>query len=64
MTVMAEPSMLKITLRRSPIGCTQRQRQTLRALGLTRVGRTVIVHDNEPTQGRIRTVGHLIEVKN
>jgi large subunit ribosomal protein L30 len=64
MTAVAEPRMLKITLRRSPIGTTQRQRQTLRGLGLTRVGKTVIVHDNEPTQGRIRTVGHLIEVKN
>ena len=63
MTAMAEPSMLKITLRRSPIGCTERQRRTLRALGLTRVGKTVIVRDNQPVQGRIRTVGHLIEVK-
>jgi large subunit ribosomal protein L30 len=60
---MADPLMLKVTLVRSPIGSTQRQRQTLRALGLTRVGRTVIVHDNEPMRGRIRSVGHLIEVK-
>jgi large subunit ribosomal protein L30 len=60
---MAEPRMLKVTLVRSPIGSTQRQRQTLRGLGLMRVGRTVIVHDNLPTQGRLRCVGHLIEVK-
>jgi large subunit ribosomal protein L30 len=55
--------MLKITLRRSPIGTTQRVRHTLRGLGLTRVGKTVIVHDSAPTQGRLRTVAHLIEVK-
>jgi len=60
---MAEPSMLKVKLTRSPIGCTQRQRQTLRGLGLTRVGKAVIVHDNEATRGRIRAVAHLIEVK-
>ena len=55
--------MLKVTLRRSMIGSTQRQRQTVRGLGLTRVGQTVIVHDNAPTQGRIRAVLHLVEVK-
>ena len=55
--------MLKVRLSRSPIGSTQRQRQTLRGLGLTRVGKTVIVHDNEPTRGRIRAVQHLVEVK-
>jgi large subunit ribosomal protein L30 len=60
---MAEPKMLKVTLRRSPIGTTQRQRQTLRGLGLTRVGQTVIVHENPPTQGRINAVQHLVEVK-
>lgn len=61
--MMAEPQMLKVRLVRSPIGCTKRQRDTLRGLGLTRVGKAVIVHDNAPTQGRIRTVGHLVEVK-
>lgn len=55
--------MLKVRLTRSPIGSTQRQRQTLLGLGLTRVGKTVIVHDNEPTRGRIRAVAHLVEVK-
>ena len=55
--------MLKVTMRRSQIGSTQRQRQTLRALGLTRIGQTVIVRENAPTQGRIRAVQHLVEVK-
>ena len=59
---MTESKMLKVTLRRSPIGSTQRQRQTLRGLGLTRVGQTVIVHQNAPTHGRIRAVQHLVEV--
>jgi large subunit ribosomal protein L30 len=60
---MAESNMLKVRLTRSPIGCTQRQRQTLRGLGLTRVGKAVIVRDNEATRGRIHAVAHLVEVK-
>ena len=59
---MSEARMVKVTLVRSVIGSTQRQRQTVRALGLTRLGKTVIVRDNEPMRGRLRTVGHLIEV--
>jgi len=62
-SAMSEASMLKVTLVRSAIGGTQRQRQTLRALGLTRLRKTVIVRDNEPMRGRLRTVGHLIEVQ-
>ena len=60
---MADAVIIKVTLVRSPIGTTGRQRQTLRGLGLTRVGQTVVVHDNAPTQGRIRSVSHLIEVQ-
>jgi large subunit ribosomal protein L30 len=62
-TPMADTRMLKVTLVRSPIGGTQRQRQTLLGLGLKRMGRTVIVHDNAPTRGRIRVVAHLVEVE-
>jgi large subunit ribosomal protein L30 len=60
---MSEAGMLKVRLVRSPISTTQRQRETLRGLGLTRMGKTVIVHDTAPMRGRIRAVNHLIEVK-
>jgi large subunit ribosomal protein L30 len=60
---MADARMLKVTLTRSPIGCTDRKRETLRGLGLTRVGKTVIVRDNEANQGRIRAVQHLVVVR-
>ncbi len=59
---MAAPAVVKVKLVRSPISCTQRQRQTLRALGLTRMGKTSIVHQNPPMLGRIALVRHLIEV--
>ncbi len=60
---MAEAGTLKVTLVASPIGQTQRQRQTLRGLGLTRVGKTVAVPDNPPTRGMIRKVAHLVRVE-
>ena len=36
--------MIKVTLRRSEIGTSPRQRLTLHGLGLKRIGRSVIVH--------------------
>ena len=45
-TVMKDAKTVKVTLLGSPIGQTERQRQTLRGLGLTRRGKTVVVRDN------------------
>jgi len=53
---------VRITLKRSGIGCPRRQRETLRGLGLTRFGKTTTHHDSPSLQGRLRTVRHLIEV--
>ena len=53
---------LAITLKRSGIGGTRRQRETLRGLGLTRLGKTVLRHDSPSLQGMIQRVLHLIEV--
>lgn len=52
---------VKITLRRSGIGGTERQRATLRGLGLTRLNRTRILLDTPQTRGMIAKVAHLIE---
>lgn len=59
---MAESKILKVTQVRSAIGTTGRQRQTLKALGLTRRGRTVEVRENPMTLGQLRKVLHLVEV--
>ncbi len=54
---------LKITLLRSPVACRPKQRRTLRALGLNRIGRTV-VHKNTPVlQGMIKTVSFMVKVE-
>ena len=54
---------LAITPKRSGIGGTRRQRETLRGLGLTRLGKTVLRHDSPSLQGMIQRVLHLIEVE-
>jgi large subunit ribosomal protein L30 len=60
---MAEEQVLKVTLKGSPIGCLPRQRQTLRGLGLTRVGRTVVLSVNPSIKGMICKVAHLVSVE-
>lgn len=54
---------VKITLVKSPIGSSPRQKRTVRALGLTRVRQTVEQIDNPAVRGMIEAVGHLVEVE-
>jgi large subunit ribosomal protein L30 len=54
---------VKATLKRSAIGTSPRQRQTLRGLGLTRVGKAVILKDSAPVRGMLRAVAHLVAVE-
>ena len=60
---MADVKQITLTLVGSPIGQTERQRQTLRGLGLTRIGKTVTVRGDAPTLGMIRKVSHLVRVE-
>jgi len=55
--------MVKVTLRRSAIGTSPRQRETLRGLGLSRVGRSVILKDSPAVRGMVRLVSHLVEME-
>ena len=52
-----------ITLVKSGIDRPERQKRTLRALGLGKMNRTVEKEMTPQIQGMIRTVSHLIEVK-
>jgi len=60
---MTDVKTLKLTLVGSPIGQTERQRRTLRGLGLTRRGKTVVVRADGPVQGMIEKVQHLVRVE-
>jgi large subunit ribosomal protein L30 len=55
--------MLKITLKNSVIGYNKRQRATVKALGLGKVGSSVVQSDNDCVKGMIKKVGHLLEVE-
>lgn len=54
---------LKITQIRSDIGGTSSQRNTLRSLGLKRIGDTVVKEDKPEFRGMVKTVSHLVTVE-
>ena len=54
---------LKITQRKSGIGGTARQRETLKTLGLRKIGASVTREDRPEVRGMVRTVAHLVEVQ-
>jgi large subunit ribosomal protein L30 len=54
---------LEITLIKSTIGYSERQKKTVRALGLRKLGQTVTHDDNPVIRGMIRKVSHLVVVK-
>jgi large subunit ribosomal protein L30 len=56
------PSLVKVTLKRSKIGRTPRQVQTLESMGLRKLHQTVELQDTPSTRGMIATVGHLVAV--
>jgi large subunit ribosomal protein L30 len=55
-------SALKITQRRSRNGADKRQLDTLRSLGLRRIGHTVEHADTPQIRGMIYKVQHLVKV--
>ena len=54
---------LKVTLVRSVIGRPQNQRDTVKALGLTKINSSVVKPSNEAIKGMINTVSHLVDVE-
>ena len=53
---------LHITLKRSLIGSKPNQRKTAKALGLTKISKTVIKNDTDTIRGMINVISHLVEV--
>jgi large subunit ribosomal protein L30 len=56
-------SELRVTQLRSKNGANQKQLDTLRSLGLRRIGHSVEVKDCEQARGMLHAVRHLVEVK-
>ena len=54
---------LRIRQVRSRIGQTKRQRESLRSLGLRRIGQVVERPDNAAVRGTVRAIGHLVRIE-
>jgi len=54
---------LRITLVKSPIGYSQRQKDTIRALGLRRMGHTVEQMDTPVIRGMVQKISHLVRLE-
>ncbi|HEU5317244.1 MAG TPA: 50S ribosomal protein L30 [Chloroflexota bacterium] len=54
---------LRITYKKSAIGYSQRQKDTIRSLGLRKLGQTVELPDNGAIRGMVRHVRHLVMVE-
>jgi len=54
---------LKVTQTRSGISGKQNQRETLRTLGLHRIGDVVVKEDRPEIRGMVATVAHLVAVE-
>ncbi len=55
--------MLKITLTKSTIGASPKQRKVVEALGLKKVNNSVELIDSPVTRGAVNKVAHLLTVE-
>lgn len=56
-------SKLRITYKKSMIGYSRDQKDTIRALGLRRLNQQVVRPDNPSVRGMINKVIHMVEVE-
>ncbi|MBI3967746.1 MAG: 50S ribosomal protein L30 [Chloroflexi bacterium] len=54
---------LRITYVKSSIGYSQRQKDTVRSLGLRRLNQSVVHEDTPVVRGQVRAVQHLVSIE-
>lgn len=59
----AKAKTLRIKLTKSPIGYSQRQKETVRSLGLKKMNQVVEHADTDVIRGMINKVSHLVTVE-
>jgi large subunit ribosomal protein L30 len=59
---MTTPQTVKIQLVRSPIGCKESHRATVRGLGLRKMGGTSELEDTPAVRGMINKISYLVKV--
>ena len=55
---------VKITLVRSLIGGSPKQKATAKALGLNKIGDTTVQNNDASVLGKVKIVSHLVKVEN
>ena len=55
--------MLRITLKKSVIGYSKRQKATVKALGLRKLNSSTLKPNNPQIRGMVGKIGHLVEVE-
>jgi len=53
---------LEVKLKRSTIGSTERQKATVRGLGLRKIGATRVLENTPAVRGMVKKVIHLVDV--
>ena len=59
---MSEKKTLKVKLVKSPIGCKQSHRDTVRGLGLRRMNSVSELEDTPAVRGMINKIAYLVQV--
>ncbi len=54
---------IKVILKKSPIDKIKKHKRTLKALGLTRIGKSRILPDNKAIRGMLSQISYMIEVE-
>ena len=54
---------LKITQTKGLVGTKPKQRNSMRSLGLKRIGQSVVREDNPIVRGQINVARHMVEVE-
>ncbi len=54
---------MQITLVRSPIGYTKRQKETVKALGLHRMHETIDRPDTPEMRAMVHSIGHMVRIE-
>jgi large subunit ribosomal protein L30 len=58
-----QPKVLRVTLVKSPIGYNERQKRTVKALGLHKLNQTIEHTDSPALRGMLAKVSHLVRVE-
>ena len=56
--------MKKVTLTKSLIGAKPNQKATAKSLGLTKIGDSIVLANDQVLAGKLKVIGHLVTVEN